>query len=738
MKKHILIQLLTCCLLLLACATSVKAQTTLPTPEVLYYRFDGVGNTVPNLASAPPVGTATANIMGSVSQGGTGLYGGALIGSGNSASTDYLNTGWAPAIGTSSWTISFWTSGIGPNATLYYIFGDANSNQFRCFTNGIAGPNNWVMRGAGLTDVYVNGGATGAPHMTTFVYDNTANNVYAYLDGVLVSTVAQGAVSLVGAGPFKVMGYGTNVGSPAGGLMDEFRFYSHALTATDVSLLFQRITYDTISVASCVNPYISPSGNHSWTVAGTYSDTLVGGNMYGGDSILSINLSFASPVTPNVTISSNPNDTICGSQTVVFTANTTNGGPAPSYQWYKNGFPVGVNAPTYTEGAPANGDVIACVLTSSNPCAVPVNDTDTVHVVFINTSTALAGNYVLPESRVVNVSSFMDVRYYTDCDLMASINPTGANPISGNTTVTVTKDLIVNSFNGQPYVQRHFDIEPANNPGTSTATIMLYAYQSEFDAYNVAATAAGLPLLPTGAINNGNVRVTQFHGVGTAPGNYPGSEELIIPAVNWDATNNWWVMVLPVTGFSGFYIHTAYGFDPLDIAISNISAQNEAARNRVDWTSATETRGGLYTIQRSVDGKNFTDIGTATAKGIASAYTYWDEKPFNGINYYRIKMDEPAGKSNYTKVVDATVKNGNSLNITASPNPVRNSLGVAIYGTQTGNSYISVTDLTGKELKRVQLSGSTASIDLSSLAQGVYMLKYTDDARTETMKIVKE
>ncbi len=737
MKRNLLSQLIACGLLLLACAASVKAQTTLPTPELLYYRFDGVGTTVPNLALTPPVGTATATIMGSVTQGGTGLYGGALIGSGNASSTDYLNTGWAPNLGSSSWTISFWSSGIGPNSTLYYIFGDANSNSFRCFTNGVAGPNNWIMRGGGLTDVYVLGAANGAPHMTTFVYDNSANNVYVYVDGVLTNTQSQGAVSISGAGPFKVMGYSANVGSPAGGLMDEFRVYSRPLSATEVLSLYERRTYDTISVISCANPYISPSGNHSWTVAGTYSDTLVGANMYGGDSVMYIDLSFAPPVVPNVAISSNPNDTICGSQTVVFTANTTNGGPAPSYQWFKNGSPV-ATSPTYTDTIPADGDVISVVLTSNDPCAAPITDTDTVHIAFINTSNSLAGNYVFPESRVVNVNGFMDVRYYTDCDLMASINPTGANPINGNTTVTVTKDLVVNSYNGQPYVQRHFDITPANNAGTATATIMLYAYQSEFDAYNVAATAAGMPLLPTGAINNGNVRVTQFHGTGTAPGNYTGSEELIIPAVNWDATNNWWVMVLPVTGFSGFYIHTAYGFAPLDIAISNISAQNEAARNRVDWTSATETSGGLYTIQRSADGRNFTDIGTASAKGVAAAYTWWDEQPFNGINYYRVKMDEPGGKSNYTKVVDATVKNGNSLNITASPNPVRNSVSITIYGTQTGNSYISLTDLTGKELKRVPLSGATESIDLSGLAQGIYMLKYTDDARTETMKIVKE
>lgn len=68
----------------------------------------------------------------------------------------------------------------------------------------------------------------------TFVYDNTLNNVKAYLDGVLINTVAQTTPNLTGIGPFKVVGYGSNVGTPAGGLLDDFRIYSRALSVGEV------------------------------------------------------------------------------------------------------------------------------------------------------------------------------------------------------------------------------------------------------------------------------------------------------------------------------------------------------------------------------------------------------------------------------------------------------------------------------------------------------------------------
>lgn len=229
--------------LLILSLISFFTVTAQPVPELMWYRFRESGTSVLNEASSP-VGSASATIMGGVTQGGTTLCDGGLIGSGVSSTTDYLNTGWAPNVGAGAWTISVRTSGISTSATLFYIFGDVNTNALRCFTNGIAGSTNWVIRGGGLTDLYINGGALATPTMITFVYDPTLANLKGYLNGVLVSTVAQGAVNLTGSGPFKVMGYSANVGAPAGGVLDDFRFYNRALSDSEVMQIY--------------NPYATP------------------------------------------------------------------------------------------------------------------------------------------------------------------------------------------------------------------------------------------------------------------------------------------------------------------------------------------------------------------------------------------------------------------------------------------------------------------------------------------------
>jgi hypothetical protein len=221
-------------------ASAHTAMAAPPVPELLHYKFDQAGTSVANLASAPPPGTANGTLLGGLTQNAAfNAPLKALVGTGVSSTSDYVNTGWATSLGSGSWSISFFSSGISTNPTLYYVMGDVNANAFRIFTNGVAGSTNWIMRGGGLTDVTLNGGALTAPTMSTFVYDSALNQVRAYLNGTLVNTVSQGTLNITSAGPFKVMGYSANVGAPAGGLLADVRIYNRAITAAEIAEIYE-------------------------------------------------------------------------------------------------------------------------------------------------------------------------------------------------------------------------------------------------------------------------------------------------------------------------------------------------------------------------------------------------------------------------------------------------------------------------------------------------------------------
>jgi gliding motility-associated-like protein len=87
-------------------------------------------------------------------------------------------------------------------------------------------------------------------------------------------------------------------------------------------------------------------------------------------------------VSPSVAITASANP-ICPGTTVTFTATSTNGGSAPSFQWKKNNVNVGTNSTVYTTNILANGDVITCVLTSNANCVTsnPANSNGIVMTV---------------------------------------------------------------------------------------------------------------------------------------------------------------------------------------------------------------------------------------------------------------------------------------------------------------------------------------------------------------------
>jgi hypothetical protein len=79
-----------------------------------------------------------------------------------------------------------------------------------------------------------------------------------------------------------------------------------------------------------------------------------------------ITMSVVAPAPVSVSISGNT--PVCQGSSLSLTANPTNGGPTPAYQWFLNGNPVGLNSNTYSSASFNNNDVVTVRLTSSLTC----------------------------------------------------------------------------------------------------------------------------------------------------------------------------------------------------------------------------------------------------------------------------------------------------------------------------------------------------------------------------------
>jgi hypothetical protein len=409
------------------------------------------------------------------------------------------------------------------------------------------------------------------------------------------------------------------------------------------------------------------------------------------------------------------------------------------YYKFNQGLPGGTNSGISTvfdsSASANNGNMVNFAKTGSS--------SNFIAATFGNTA---APAFVAPLSAVNNTST-QTISGSTDfkntCYVLSNVTPSGTSAVSGSVTSKVTIEGSVMSYMGNAYVQRHYDITPATNLNTATASITLYFTQGEFDAYN--ASNGVDPDLPTGP-NDGsgawNLHVTQFHGSSatSAPGSYSGYTGAEPPvrdirpnSVTWNAVASRWEVNFNVIGFSGFFVagRGLSGAIPLPVHLTAIAAAKEAGRNRIDWKVAAESAGTAYTVERSTDGQSFERIGKLSGTGGAGSYAYFDEAPAAGTNYYRLNIDE-AGSNSFSRIV--SVNNGTTGLIRVSPVPASSTVRIEVRDAAAIDRQGSILDMQGREMQRFLVQPSQ-EIDLRNWPSGIYSLKLFN---SEIIRIVKQ
>ncbi|MCW5920777.1 MAG: hypothetical protein KIS77_00390 [Saprospiraceae bacterium] len=267
-------------------------------------------------------------------------------------------------------------------------------------TNGGATPSyQWKKNGLDVgtnSNTYTDAGLANGDQISVVLTSSApCANPLTATSNTITMTVANNVTPSVSitANPGNTICSGTSVTFTAiptnGGATPSYQWKKNGLdvgtnsnTYTDAGLANgDQISVTMTSSAPCANPLTATSNTITMTVNAT--------------------------VTPSVSITANPGNTICSGTSVTFTAIPTNGGATPSYQWKKNGIDVGTNSNTYTDAGLANGDQISVVLTSSAPCANPLTATSNTITMTVNATvtpsvsiTANPGNTICPGTSV--------------------------------------------------------------------------------------------------------------------------------------------------------------------------------------------------------------------------------------------------------------------------------------------------------------------------------------------------
>ena len=165
---------------------------------------------------------------------------------------------------------------------------------------------------------------------------------------------------------------------------------------------------------------LDPDGSTFWHT-GEYMGGVATTNQNTNDPKRTRVYSFAIslPTAANVSVtSSDADNTICTGSSVTFTAVPTNGGTAPSYQWYINGNPVGTNSTTFTTSGLTTGQIVTCIMTSNMP-GVTSNPA---------TSNGVTTTVTAPVTPSVSIIGSTTICAGTLASFVASAGNTGATP----------------------------------------------------------------------------------------------------------------------------------------------------------------------------------------------------------------------------------------------------------------------------------------------------------------------
>ena len=179
-----------------------------------------------------------------------------------------------------------------------------------------------------------------------------------------------------------------------------------------------------------------------------------------------------------------------------------------------------------------------------------------------------------------------------------------------------------------------------------------------------------------------------------------------------------------------------YPTSSLPVSLYSFTAVANNKAIETNWHTATELNTSHFTVQHSTDGSSFTDIGTVKAIGSgANSYSFTDNKPANGINYYRLESVDKDGASTYSKVVSCEWLVV-SKQLTVYPNPAKSF--VTISGSHIAS--VQVVDNIGRVVKIVSLKDATnPTLSVSGLPGGVYHLRVqTTDGNVSGVGMVKE
>ncbi|MBK6914244.1 MAG: T9SS type A sorting domain-containing protein [Ignavibacteriales bacterium] len=205
---------------------------------------------------------------------------------------------------------------------------------------------------------------------------------------------------------------------------------------------------------------------------------------------------------------------------------------------------------------------------------------------------------------------------------------------------------------------------------------------------------------------------------------------------------------LTKSGLTGTEFTLASSNAPLPVELSLFSGRIIGGNIILNWETATEVRNYGFDVEKSIDGKNFSKFGFVQGNGNSNStkyYSFEDNSPETGINYYRLKQIDTDGSFEYSKIISVNLNIPIEFSLSQNyPNPFNPT--TTIDFTLPSNTFVSlkVYDLLGKQTallitEQKEAGSYSLQFDGTNLANGnyIYVINAGGKVITKKMTLLK-
>jgi hypothetical protein len=200
-----------------------------------------------------------------------------------------------------------------------------------------------------------------------------------------------------------------------------------------------------------------------------------------------------------------------------------------------------------------------------------------------------------------------------------------------------------------------------------------------------------------------------------------------------------------VFALAGLFVAPGVTSCVFPVELLDLQATPNGNHITLDWITSSETNNLGFEVDRSTDGKTFSNIGWEPGNGTTSsptsyAYDDYDVKP-NQLYYYRLRQKDVDGTENPSNIVTAILLDEGSMVVSELyPNPSDEGAALDIYTTVEGDLTINVVNKLGQQvLKReyfLTTGQNKVELPTHELAAGAYSVLVDVGGQVMARKLV--